>query len=35
MAQKTKQAKINVQDQLKKVEEQFETFQILNEEEKS
>jgi pyruvate dehydrogenase E1 component alpha subunit len=32
MAQKTKQAKINVQDQLKKVEEQFETFQILNEE---
>lgn len=32
MAQKTKQAKINIQDQLKKVEEQFETFQILNEE---
>ncbi|MFJ7638767.1 pyruvate dehydrogenase (acetyl-transferring) E1 component subunit alpha [Peribacillus sp. NPDC097206] len=32
MAQKTKQAKINVQDQLKKVEEQFEMFQILNEE---
>lgn len=32
MAQKTKQAKINVQDQLKKVEEQFETFQIINEE---
>lgn len=32
MAQKTKQAKINVQDQLKKVEDQFETFQILNEE---
>lgn len=32
MAQKTKQAKFNVQDQLKKVEEQFETFQILNEE---
>src|SRR6478736_862839 len=32
MAQKTKQAKFNVQNQLKKVEEQFETFQILNEE---
>lgn len=32
MAQKTKQAKFNVQDQLKKVEEQFEMFQILNEE---
>ncbi|MGE7602238.1 pyruvate dehydrogenase (acetyl-transferring) E1 component subunit alpha [Peribacillus sp. NPDC097675] len=32
MAQKTKQPKFNVQDQLKKVEEQFEMFQILNEE---
>ena len=32
MAQKTKQAKIDVQEQLKTVEEQFETFQILNEE---
>src|SRR6478736_5935183 len=31
MAQKTKQAKFNVQNQLKKVEEQFETLQILNE----
>lgn len=32
MAQKTKQAKIDVQNQLKNVEEQFEVFQILNEE---